>query len=74
MCFSFNLGTKQPIASIFFTAAQLNTDIQISGLISIFIKCEPIYRLLRAACLKLEINEIRCYEEKIEENEKAGSC
>ena len=31
-----NLGTKQPIASIFFTAAQLNTDIQIS---SIFIKC-----------------------------------
>ena len=31
-----NLGTKQPIASIFVTAAQLNTDIQISGLISIF--------------------------------------
>ena len=39
-CVSFcNLGTKQPITSIFFTAAQLNTDIQISGLISIFIKC-----------------------------------
>ena len=40
MCFFFfNLGTKQPIASIFFTATQLNTDMQISGLISIFIKC-----------------------------------
>ena len=35
-----NLGTKQPIASIFLTAAQLNIGISISGLISIFIKCE----------------------------------
>ena len=28
----------------------------------------------RVSCLKLEINELRCYEVKIEESEKAGSC
>ena len=39
-CFSFhNSGTKQPITSIFFTTTQLNIDIPMSGLISIFIKC-----------------------------------
>ena len=29
--------------------------------------------LLRASCLKLEINGFRCYKAKIEESEKAGS-
>ena len=29
--------------------------------------------LLRAFCLTLEIKEVRCYEMKIEESEKAGS-
>ena len=28
-----------------------------------------IYYMLRASCLKLEINEFRCYEAKIEESE-----
>ena len=31
-------------------------------------------QVLRASCLTLEINEFRCYEAKIEESEKAGSC
>ena len=30
--------------------------------------------MLRTSCLKLEINEFRCYEAKVEESEKAGSC
>ena len=29
--------------------------------------------MLRASCLKLQINELGCYEAKIEESEKAGS-
>ena len=28
------------------------------------------FNLLRASCLKLEINEFKCYEAKIEESEK----
>ena len=32
-----------------------------------------IFKMLRASCLTLEINEFRCYEAKIQENEKAGS-
>ena len=30
--------------------------------------------MLRAPCLMLKIKELRCYEAKIEESEKAGSC
>ena len=31
---------------------------------------EKDYLLLRVSCLKLEINEVRCYEAQIEESEK----
>ena len=31
---------------------------------------EPNIHMLRASCLKLEINEFGCYEAKIEESEK----
>ena len=32
-----------------------------------------LFLMLKASCLTLEINDIRCYEVKIEKSEKAGS-
>ena len=42
---------------------------------SVWFQILRIYTLLmlRASCLTLELHELRCYEAKIEESEKAGS-
>ena len=36
-------------------------------------KTNNLCLMLRVSCLKLKINDFRCYEAKIEESEKAGS-
>ena len=39
----------------------------------LFCNIKHATRLPKASCLTLEIKELRCYEVKIEESEKAGS-